>query len=196
MAELLTREQFINKYSSLVAELIKNTGIFPQTVFAQAIVESQGKVNGVYYPAQSKLSREANNLFGIKADKSWKGDRYNINTGEYTPSGDYYTESADFRAYDNKEDSFRDYVKFLQVNPRYQKALKAGSFLDQVNELQKAGYATSPSYATLLYQVGLSIKGFIQSSFANVTNVVKKSPVSSILIIALFGLIAYKLIKK
>lgn len=193
---LLTREQFINKYTPLVNQLTKNTGIFAQTVFAQAIVESQGKVNGTYYPAQSKLSREAKNLFGIKADSSWKGKRYNINTGEYSSSGDYYIESADFRAYNSFEDSFKDYVNFLQVNPRYKKALSAPTFLEQVNELQRAGYATSPSYATLLYQVGTSIKRYIDSATTNIINVVKKNPLSSVLIIALLGVIAFKIIKK
>lgn len=193
---VLTREQFTNKYSPLINQLIKNTGIFPETVFAQAIVESQGKVNNIYYPAQSKLSREANNLFGIKSDKSWKGKKYNIDTGEYTSSGDYYIENADFRAYNSLEDSFKDYVNFLQVNPRYKKALSSSTFLEQVNELQKAGYASSPSYANLLYQVGNSIKKYIDNTTTNVINVVKKNTISTVLIIAIFGVIAFKLITK
>jgi flagellum-specific peptidoglycan hydrolase FlgJ len=193
---LLTRQEFINKYTSLVNTLVKNTGLFAQTVFAQAIVESQGKVNGTYYPAQSKLSREAKNLFGIKADSSWKGKRYNINTGEYSSSGDYYIESADFRAYNSFEDSFKDYVNFLQVNPRYKKALSAPTFLEQVNELQRAGYATAPSYATLLYQVGISIKSYIDTATSSIVNIVKKNPLSSILVIALLGVIAFKIMKK
>ena len=52
----------------------------------------QGKVNGKYMVGGGTLSQKANNFFGIKADKSWKGKVFNISTGEYTPSGQYYTE--------------------------------------------------------------------------------------------------------
>ena len=53
-----------------------------------------------------------------------------------------------FRAYESYEQSFQDYVQFLQTNPRYQGALKsAESADDYIQGLQDAGYATDPRYA-------------------------------------------------
>ena len=61
---------------------------------------------------------------------------------------------ADFRAYDSFEESFADYVDFLQRNPRYREALAMTSdpqayFL----ALQEAGYATDPAYADKIERI-------------------------------------------
>jgi flagellar protein FlgJ len=57
-------------------------------------------------------------------------------------------ETASFRAYTSVGDSFADYVKLLKNSPRYQNALQAGGDVRGFAQgLQKAGYATDPSYA-------------------------------------------------
>ena len=59
--------------------------------------------------------------------------------------------TAKFRAYDSYEDSFRDYARLINDNPRYEKAReKVGSAVAYATELQKAGYATDPEYANKL----------------------------------------------
>lgn len=87
------------------------------------------------------------NLFNIKADTRWQGDKVNVSTLEYR-QGVAQQERADFRRYDDYAQSFSDYVEFLQTNPRYQQALEVGvDSSAYAEELQRAGYATDPAYA-------------------------------------------------
>ena len=168
-----TRELFVKQYSPFINKLVAGTGIFPGTLIAQAIIESSGKYNtgGNWLVGGSKLAQEANNFFGIKATPSWKGGRYNINTGEYTPEGKAYTEAATFRAYKTPEDSMKDYVNFLQVNSRYTKAgvFKAKTVEEQAAALKISGYSTAPNYAKVVNDVYVSVKDFISE---------KKSPLA------------------
>ncbi|MES2683245.1 MAG: glucosaminidase domain-containing protein [Pseudomonadota bacterium] len=92
----------------------------------------------------------SNNLFGIKADRRWQGDKVTASTTEMD-GGRTRTEQAAFRSYDSAEDGFKDYVRFLKTNPRYAEAIKAGSSAQEFAQgLQKAGYATDPQYAEKL----------------------------------------------
>jgi flagellar protein FlgJ len=63
-------------------------------------------------------------------------------------------EQASFRAYTDYESSFRDYVSFLESNPRYREVL---SVADQpevfAEKLQEAGYATDPNYGSKIRQI-------------------------------------------
>jgi len=140
----------MSKYSKWILEnraaaaaAVKGTSIFPELLLAQAIIESakNGKMPG------TQLAKKYNNYFGIKAFKSWKGDRVNFKTGEFTPAGSAYTMESDFRAYKTPLDSFQDYVKLLQ-NKRYKKVLAAKTIADQARELKAAGYSTAPDYAS------------------------------------------------
>ena len=140
----------MSKYSKWILEnraaaaaAVKGTGIFPELLLAQAIIESakNGKMPG------TQLAKQYNNYFGIKAFKSWKGDRVNFKTGEFTPAGSAYTMESDFRAYKTPLDSFKDYVKLLH-NKRYKKVLAAKTIADQARELKAAGYSTAPDYAS------------------------------------------------
>jgi flagellum-specific peptidoglycan hydrolase FlgJ len=159
-----TREQFIKKYGGFIAQAVKGTGILQGTVIAQAILESQQiSSDGRFYVGNSKLSREANNYFGIKCSSDWKGKRYNIDTGEETKDGSKYIEkNACFRAYPTVEDSINDYVKFVQENPRYRRHgyFEAKTVNEQTEALQRAGYATSTTYAKTLQGIYNSIKNY------------------------------------
>jgi flagellar protein FlgJ len=162
-----TRAEFVKKYGSFIHKAVEGSGILAGTLVAQAILESSGKDSqGNFKVAGSKLSREANNLFGIKKSKSWTGKVYNINTGEVL-NGKNVVVNADFRAYDSYEDSIKDYVKFLSENPRYAKVLKATTVKDQAIELKKAGYATSVEYADTVNQVYNSVKTLMDESYLN-----------------------------
>lgn len=160
-----TREEFVKKYAPFVNEITKGTGVFAGTLFAQAILESSGKykTSGKWLVGGSKLSQLANNFFGIKADKSWKGKRYNIATGENKPTGEYYVIKDDFRAYNSVEDSLKDYINFLKSNPRYEKngVFKATNVKEQADALKQSGYATAPNYASMVESVYNSVKKFI-----------------------------------
>ncbi|WP_135445485.1 flagellar assembly peptidoglycan hydrolase FlgJ [Vibrio tasmaniensis] len=99
----------------------------------------------------------SNNLFNIKADRSWKGDKVATQTLEFYGKT-AVKESASFRSYSNFEDSFNDYVKFLNENPRYETALQhQGNSENFIKGIHQAGYATDPNYADKVLRVKAKI---------------------------------------
>jgi flagellar protein FlgJ len=52
----------------------------------------------------------------------------------------------------------RDYVKFLQENPRYAAVLAAKTLEEQIAAMGKSGYATDPNYAAKLLAIAQKIK--------------------------------------
>lgn len=154
---IMTRQQFIDKYSDAIKSAVKGTGLFPSVMMAQAILESS---NG-----NSSLSKKYNNFFGIKADSSWSGDKVNLPTREVgngkqsymingkstvIPSGQSAMVDAWFRVYKSPTDGFKDRVKFLQSFSRYKNLFTATSPSVQDQMLLSDGYATDPDYANLL----------------------------------------------
>ncbi|MBB1073948.1 flagellar assembly peptidoglycan hydrolase FlgJ [Rhodoferax sp. 4810] len=117
-------------------------GMDPMILLAQSALETGW---GRHVPRRGD-GRSSYNLFGIKADRRWEGDYVSVGTLEFR-GGAARREQARFRAYDSPADSFIDYVNFLQVNPRYRTALTSNNSQEFVRGLQRAGYATDPSYA-------------------------------------------------
>lgn len=129
----IDKEEFISLLESSSITEYKKSGILPSITISQAILESSW--------GNSRLATEGNNLFGIKADKSWTGDRINFNTEEYSKS---YVR-ADFRKYKSWDESIKDHSEFLMSNKRY---LNSGLFSkkkykEQAQVLEDAGYATT-----------------------------------------------------
>lgn len=92
------------------------------------------------------------NLFGIKANASWQGEKASTATLEYR-DGVALRERADFRAYSSLQQSFDDYVSFVSEQPRYSEALNASDDKHYVEALQQNGYATDPAYAEKILAV-------------------------------------------
>jgi len=91
--------------------------------------------------------RNSFNLFGIKADAQWQGERAVTETVEFR-DGLMRRERATFRAYPSLAESFNDYAGFIKSSPRYRGALQAGTDAPGfVRALSQAGYATDPDYA-------------------------------------------------
>ncbi|WP_067099966.1 flagellar assembly peptidoglycan hydrolase FlgJ [Marinomonas atlantica] len=130
-------------------------GVDPKAILAQAALETGwGK-----HPIAKFDGSPSYNLFGIKADQRWSGDRATVNTLEFR-DGVAQKERAAFRAYDSFEQSFDDYANFLQTSERYQNALQAGDDAAMFAAfLQKGGYATDPNYADKISSI-LSSKWF------------------------------------
>ena len=118
-------------------------GVDPRAILAQAALETGwGK-----YPMAKGDGSPSYNLFGIKADQRWSGDKALVKTLEFR-DGVAQQERAAFRAYDSFAQSFDDYADFLQSSERYQNALTAGDDAAMFAAyLQKGGYATDPHYA-------------------------------------------------
>ena len=155
----LTRKDWTIKNAPLAFNATKGTGIFPETLLAMAIVESQGKINGVWYPGAGLVARKANNFFGIKKGVNWKGA-----TIELPTPGDA-DKISNFRVYSGFEDSAKDYIKFLQKNPRYTKAgvFSAPSYQEQIIAIARAGYAEAGNYADIITAVANNVKKNIAS---------------------------------
>lgn len=155
---LLTREQWIKTNWPAAVRATTGTGIFPETLMAMAVVESQGKVNGTYYPGQGLVAKRANNYFGIKTSAAWKGATVALPT-----PGDADKIST-FRVYPNFESSVADFVKFLQVNPRYKNAgvFTAQDYVSQIVSIAKAGYAENPNYADVISSVANKVKTLVK----------------------------------
>lgn len=133
----------------------KALGAPPGALIAQAALETGW---GRSIPSNAD-GGSSHNLFGIKADSRWEGSRVTHQTAEFR-DGVLVKEPHRFRVYGSFEESFSDYARFLQVNPRYNKALDVtsdpGRFFDA---LQSAGYATDPGYARKLKSVLARVDG-------------------------------------
>ena len=142
-------KDFVETLLPLARKAAKDLGVAPEALLAQAALETGWGKSIIRHPNGAS----SHNLFNIKADQRWDGDRVVKQTLEYR-DGVAVREQAAFRSYDSFEESFRDYVTFLRNDPRYEEALKQGTepagFADA---LQKAGYATDPAYAQKLQRV-------------------------------------------
>ncbi|WP_375170803.1 flagellar assembly peptidoglycan hydrolase FlgJ [Marinobacter sp.] len=142
-------EQFVRELLPVAERIAGDSGIDPKLMVAQAALETGWGRHMITGDDQ----RPSFNLFGIKADSRWSGDSVTITTTEFR-EGVPMKERADFRAYPNYEASFRDYVAFLESNPRYREVL---SVADQpevfADKLQEAGYATDPNYGAKIRQI-------------------------------------------
>ncbi|MBD5769742.1 flagellar assembly peptidoglycan hydrolase FlgJ [Marinomonas colpomeniae] len=118
-------------------------GVNPKAILAQAALETGwGK-----YPIAKEDGAASFNLFGIKADSRWQGDRAVVNTLEFR-DGVAKREKAAFRAYDSFGQSFDDYANFLNSSERYKDALESGDDASMfAASLQQGGYATDPKYS-------------------------------------------------
>ena len=77
---MLTRRDWTQKNYPLIANITRGTGIFPETLLAIAIVESQGRVNNTWYPGAGLVAKRANNFFAIKEGVNWKGETIDLPT--------------------------------------------------------------------------------------------------------------------
>lgn len=158
----LTRKEWIQANAADVKEITSGTGIFPETLMAIAIVESQGKVGNAFYPGAGAVARLGNNFFGIKKGVGWKGETITLKT-----PNDADPVSV-FRKYGSFKESAKDFVNFLQKNPRYAKSgvFKANDYVEQIVAIAKAGYAESPSYREVITKVAGSVKSQIDKIIA------------------------------
>ncbi|MDW6001563.1 flagellar assembly peptidoglycan hydrolase FlgJ [Vibrio mangrovi] len=146
-------ESFIHSLRPYAEKAARVLGVDASVLLAQAALETGW---GTKVVANSRGS--SHNLFNIKADRSWQGDKMATQTLEYyghTP----VVEKASFRAYDSYQDSFNDYVNFLSGNPRYMAALShQGDATSFIQGIHQAGYATDPEYAEKVLRVRSQIQ--------------------------------------
>lgn len=140
---------FVKSLLPAARQTAKALGLDPLALVAQAALETG------WGQRMIKTAQGANsfNLFGIKANHGWQGDTAVVDTLEYR-GGIAKKEQARFRSYASPEQSLKDYVAFIQQNPRYQDAVKvSGNTKAYFEQLQAAGYATDPAYAQKIMAV-------------------------------------------
>lgn len=140
MATQQEKTAFINKVFAQ-ARLVNTHGLFMSVLLAQAALESGW--------GTSALASKYNNLFGVKAGSTWKGETVNLSTREVI-NGSSQNVIAKFRVYPSWRASIQDRCNLLQSLSRYKAALNATSADEQATLLQAAGYATATNYAQSL----------------------------------------------
>ena len=137
------QEQFIASIAEAAVESADETGVPASVTIAQAILES--------YWGSSRLAREANNYFGIKAQT--RGGIGGLGLVRRVGSDRRAQRDAvqAFRAYNSIAESFVDHGRFFLENGRYAAAMAAQDDAQQfAREINRAGYATDPAYASKL----------------------------------------------
>lgn len=117
------------------------TGIPASFVVAQAALESGW--------GESGLAKRAKNLFGIKADRSWRGERITLSTREFL-NQQWIVIPADWRAYPDWQACLVDHGQFLRRNKRYAVCFACTTGKSFAQAVATAGYATDPRYADKL----------------------------------------------
>ncbi|NHN39453.1 flagellar assembly peptidoglycan hydrolase FlgJ [Pseudomaricurvus alcaniphilus] len=143
------QQDFIQRLTPLAATAANEIGVDPRYLISQAALETGWGQHLIVDDA----GRNSHNLFGIKAGADWPGRVAVVETLEYR-DGLPVTETARFRAYDSYAESFRDYASFVGAKQRYQEALNSAPDSEQyLHELQRAGYATDPDYASKIIDI-------------------------------------------
>lgn len=140
------KEEFIASIYPAAKKISQETGMSWELILAQAAHETGWG---------QKVLPGTNNIFNIKADRSWKGESKTFNVWERDSNGKVVWLDQPFRVYGSLDDALLDRVQFLRENPRYNKAGlfdkgTLGNLQKEADALQKAGYATDEDYAQKL----------------------------------------------
>ena len=139
---------FVNMVWPHAQAASRATGIRAHFVVAQAALESGwGK-----HEIRRADGGQSYNLFGVKAGRNWLGPVVEAVTIEYVNGVPQKTVEK-FRAYGSYAEGFRDYAKLLLNNPRYAAVLEQQDAAGFARGLQRAGYATDPTYADKLTRI-------------------------------------------
>jgi len=143
-----TPELFLARVAGPARQGMRQYRVPASVTIAQAILESGW--------GRSGLTRRDHNYFGIKCF----GTPGPIALGcrmyatHECGGGRCWPTTASFRAYRNAAGSMADHGRFLVENPRYRNAFAYSGNPDRFAvEIHKAGYATSPTYATNLIKI-------------------------------------------
>lgn len=140
----MTPDDFLSQLLPAAQACQRAHGIPASFTLAQAALESSW--------GNSALAQKAHNLFGVKADRSWRGLVLDMMTGEVY-GGQRVTEPARWRSYPDWQACIDDRVKFFTENPRYAPCFAKTTGEDWARAVLACGYATDPAYADKLIAV-------------------------------------------
>jgi hypothetical protein len=138
-----TDETFLTTLKPFVLADMRKSGILASLTASQAFIESN--------KGNSGLSQAPNfNLFGIKG--TYKGESVQKWTTEYV-NGAACRVLASFRRYPSWAESIADHSDLFNRLKRYENLRGLTDYKEACQNVQKDGYATSPSYAQTLLSV-------------------------------------------
>lgn len=147
------QQAFLDRIAPWAQQAAQRLGVSPRSVMAHAALESGWGQR----PVRDAQGQDSFNLFGIKAQGGWQGDRVQALTIEYE-DGQAVRQTQPFRQYAGLDDTFADYVRLLAHSPRYQGALRTGEDVQAfASGLAAGGYATDPDYAQKLVRISRQI---------------------------------------
>jgi flagellar protein FlgJ len=141
-------DEFVGRMGASAQAASTASGVPAPLILAQAALESGWGKREI----RADDGTQSFNLFGIKADKGWKGATVETTTTEYV-DGEPQKVRAKFRAYGSYEEAFTDYARFITRNPRYANVLATDDAAEAAHGLQRAGYATDPRYGEKLVRI-------------------------------------------
>ncbi|QNK68914.1 flagellar assembly peptidoglycan hydrolase FlgJ [Variovorax sp. PAMC26660] len=141
-------DEFVGRMGASAQVASAASGVPAPLILAQAALESGWGKREI----RADDGTQSFNLFGIKADRSWKGPTVETTTTEYV-DGEPQKVRAKFRAYASYDEAFTDYARFITRNPRYANVLATSDPTEAAHGLQRAGYATDPRYGEKLVRI-------------------------------------------
>lgn len=129
---------YVQQYASWAMEEQRRVGIPASITLAQGIYETGA--------GESELATQANNHFGIKCKKEWRGETF------------AHTDDAPnecFRKYNSAKESYIDHSDYLKNSVRYSELFThdVSNYHAWAKGLKKCGYATNPAYAQKLIKM-------------------------------------------
>lgn len=147
MRNFSSPEDFVSKMMPYAVKATEGKSMNPLVLVAQAALETGW---GKHVPA-------GNNFYGIKAGASWQGPTQDLDSPEFE-NGRMVSRNSRFRAYPSVLESMQDYVSLITGNERYAEAADKSFDPDRYfDEIQKAGYATDPNYASKLKNIARQV---------------------------------------
>lgn len=145
--DVLTPAQraFVNSVLKYAPDIKAKYGIQPAILVSQAALESGYGTSG--------LTRQANNLFGMKPSKAWLADKKPLWTGMTTEfiNGVQTPVKDSFKKYGSWKESIYDWAEL--ISKTYKTAYgyaKAGDVTGYGQAIVDFGYSTHPQYASLI----------------------------------------------
>lgn len=139
-----TPQDFVNAWLP-TAQLIEIAASVPAVFQISQAAEESGW-------GKSDLVKNANNYFGIKADKAWTGPVYN-----------------GYRKYTTPKDSWIDHASYLVTNKNYAAAFQipdAGDPVEFATAVAGGGYATDINYLSKILDMISTVQGLMNKQAA------------------------------
>lgn len=129
---------YVKQYGAWAIEEQQRVGIPASITLAQGIYETGA--------GESELATKANNHFGIKCKKEWKG-------ATFAHTDDAPNEC--FRKYNSAKESYVDHSNYLKNSVRYAELFTydKADYTSWAKGLRRCGYATNPAYAQKLIKM-------------------------------------------